>query len=395
MINFKKLAESISESFARKIYAREDFNSKLLNLAKEHEINLPKNTNLMSLAYKAAKDAGADNDYYEAVAWDAVTRLIFPGLTEDEKKFDFKYLKFQMLPNVVVNLKAKGLTFEEIIENDWIVKLSKEYSILDLSYLKKFFTGEKIPTKKISPDKVMQGKKIRDVIFKNYNPSKGSFTTLWYNAVKNMAINILDSTKRTEDALNHAIRIQPRNEERQDGISEDKLKSDNSHTKSEAKLIKKELFREAEKLNPLYLKSLELMSNGYDILAKSDKSKFVRELNLDENKYDDFVKIFVQDLAKILKKLELSSYEEAEQIITAKKKIASKILLKLSYRQRELKDNERELTWREYKNFNPDESGEYDKANKENRLVVDEDGSILHYDHINDSFPALVGNTHD
>ena len=44
MINFKKLAESISESFARKIYAREDFNSKLLNLAKEHEINLPKNT---------------------------------------------------------------------------------------------------------------------------------------------------------------------------------------------------------------------------------------------------------------------------------------------------------------------------------------------------------------
>lgn len=63
---------------------------------------------------------------------------------------------------------------------------------------------------------------------------------------------------------------------------------------------------------------------------------------------------------------------------------------------RELTDNERELTWREYKKFNPDESDAYDDANKENRLVVDnEDGSILYYDHVSSPFPVLVGNIHD
>jgi hypothetical protein len=332
MINYKKIANSVFDKIKRKIFANAEitrFNNMLIELAKEHEINLPKNTNLMNLAFKAAKDAGA-KDYYEHIAIDAVHRLIFPNLTDEEKKFDYKYLKFQMLPVAVINLKSKGLSFEQITDNDWIVSLSKEYNIPDLSYLKKFYDGEKTPTKKISPEKVMQGKRIRDAIFKSYNPSIGSFTKFWYTATKNMALKILEKTNKTEDALNNAVRIISRDDDSFDGVREDKLFQDeSSHTKNEAKAIKKELYQEVKKLNPLYEKALNLIADGFDPFAKADHKKFMNELNLDEKKFSDFVQYFIKDLAKIFKKLELESFDDAREILVAKKKIASKILLRL------------------------------------------------------------------
>jgi len=99
-------------------------------------------------------------------------------------------------------------------------------------------------------------------------------------------------------------------------------------TKSEAKLIKRDLINHLKKKNPKYEDAVNLIGKGHDIFSNKDKALFEKELELTGRDFDNFKMYFFKDLKHAFDQIGVHHPEEGMAVLKTAK-IAQNILAKL------------------------------------------------------------------
>lgn len=327
-MKYQHLVDSISERFATKIVRASFFpqyNKELLEMARREGIEIPHGTNLVSLAIKAAHDAGAREDA-EEIGLDVINQAIFREKSDDEKAYAPRYVRYLVMPSLVHQLKSKGFSVEEIKHDHHVKDLIRRYGVKE-QYIEKLFNSDMKPKKPIT--EMLQKKNVRPTIFKEYNPSHGTdFSSFWYNVLHKQAINMVRDIHTADRLLHDALRIAPKKHEHDHHTIEDIAHKEEHMSKSEAKMNKKHLVDALKKRNPKYEKALKLISDGHDILSMKDKHVFEKALDMSSIEFGKFKNYFVKDMKDSLHHIGIYNPDEGLAVIRSAK-IAAKIIEKL------------------------------------------------------------------
>lgn len=345
-MNLVKIAQNIIEHFLSRQAidaGMQSLNKHLYDIASSMGIQVVpeggQSFNFVSSAISAVQAAGAHGSDAEVIALEVIGKLVFRE-PDQVKQLNKSYVKSSVLPRLVLHFKANGRSLEDVKKEPAIVKIVKDYDVSD-KMVQDCYEGKKkvnVPEgAKLGDEwvktflKKLQGiptgrfkSTVRDNIFGEYKSDKGKFSSFWYTAVKNAARDAIEHLKTSDRLLDESLRLVPEDRQKEDytpGIVHDVAQKDHGTlTKSEAKMMRDKLIRDANKLNPLYGKTLNLIGDDYDLFH--DGEHFMKELKLTPKEFAKFKLYFVQDLKKLFHQHHLDNFDDGQAVLKAASKVS-------------------------------------------------------------------------
>ena len=332
-------------------------NEKLHEMAAFNGIELNRSSNLVAEAVMVATQAlgggfYTTRDEAHMVAMEAIDRVVSRQAGEGGfKELNKDYARNTVLVHIILDLKSKGSTLEEVRIDPRVQEICSHFKIQP-GTVAKYYKGDVKPNQGIA-DIAMAGlrnTKQRSNVFEEFKHDSGAtFETFWFTAVKNECHNISKEWRAEKyEAVQDALRLVPENraykstaihelhlapvKDQVTGvelgeINEEKVPEEEKPDLLELNQLAKKLKSDLKSINPDYLAALELMNNNHlDITNKRHYHYFKDALKIpDDISFLRFQKSFLMDLKSVFSKLEVNNSQEASQVmrLAKAKKIAT------------------------------------------------------------------------
>lgn len=359
-MNILKIALSLLARASRSVIADafgqfdRTLNEKLYDMAASKGIELNHQVNLVAGAVDAAYTAGGGKSsmtFEDAhmIAMEAINRVVSrQSETGGFKQLSKDYARNTVLVHIVLDLKSKGKTFDEIKNDPRVDEICNHFGIRP-STLERYYKGEVKPNRAIDNLETMGIKDSASNIFDEFKAHGGhTFESYWYSAIRNECRMIARELRADKNkAITDALRIMPEdrnpselNQPIPGTISESALSTENTDL-LEVKQLATKLKDDLKKINPQYVEALKMMNDDkLDITNSAHYKYFMKAFGmLDKAAFLRFQKAFLLDLKRVFQKLEVSGPEEAthvmryakaEKVLAAAEAIYGKLLLRSS-----------------------------------------------------------------